>query len=287
MYAWALIEDLIAEYPDRRRLLVLHTATFSKRSNEISDFLRDEKIKIVDDYKEGEKNRVYKQVNVYGTDKENYLSKVFRIVIKALKHSLANWLNSLGVLLTLDSNKSLNQIKPWTIWIRGTYYKRGLSSQTVYKMKARARNSGLDFPVDTSEKNHILLHYRLGDLLTIVSKSPIKSSELLPATILLSERVGCNTVKVFSDSPSIAYELLKSDDLEFMSDNRTLNGRETLNELVGAKYLVGTNSKLSEWAVILRLSNSLDNYCLIPEYMWSHLREICPFLSGARNVTTY
>jgi hypothetical protein len=154
-------------------------------------------------------------------------------------------------------------------------------------MKARARNSGLDFPVDTSEKNHILLHYRLGDLLTIVSKSPIKSSELLPATILLSERVGCNTVKVFSDSPSIAYELLKSDDLEFMSDNRTLNGRETLNELVGAKYLVGTNSKLSEWAVILRLSNSLDNYCLIPEYMWSHLREICSFLSGARNVTTY
>jgi hypothetical protein len=287
LYAWAFLEELNSRFPNRGKILVLHTATFSRRVNELEEFIPEQKIKVIDDFKEGPKNPVFKQVHLHGTKEEGLVRRNFRYFVSFFKKTLKSFLSTTRLLIVVDSNVSLETIKPWTIWIRGTYYKRKLTTQTLKKMKEQAKLVGLEFPTRASDSHEITLHYRLGDLMTIGSKNPIDAKKILDVSSLMASTLRKKVVRIFSDSPEQVSKFNSSEKIEIVTDRKNLSGRETLYELIKAPYFIGTNSKISEWAVIFRLENDVNSYCTIPNYMLEHFEEIYPSISKARNLNVY
>jgi hypothetical protein len=154
-------------------------------------------------------------------------------------------------------------------------------------MKEQAKLVGLEFPTRASESHEITLHYRLGDLMTIGSKNPIDAKKVLDVSSLMASTLRKRVVRIFSDSPEQVSKFNSSEKMEIVADQRDLSGRETLYELIKAPYFIGTNSKISEWAVIFRLEYDIDSYCTVPDYMLEHFEDIYPSISKARNLNGY
>jgi hypothetical protein len=286
MYAWAFFEDLHRIYPKRRKKLVIHTGANIKMKNEISDFFDGRYLKVVDDFKSGTKNPVYRSVFIENTKEEKGHEKIIRKVGSFTKRTLLNLLLRSNLIKLCSGSDVLNSLSSMTIWIRGTYYKRGISRNTLSLMIMRLALRNINFSLERNEDKRLVVHYRLNDLLTIGSKSPIERSRISDCIQKSVQEQDIRVVRVLSDSPDVAKERISVDNIELLTENLS-NGWDTLKALIAADYFLGTNSKITEWAVIFRLYHDINSPCEIPTSVWEHIKEICPYLEKASNLKTY
>ena len=263
MYAWALLERLQDKFPNRKFKLVFHTGGVTKRLPDLETlFIQNEKDFVQD----------------FESDRDTSLDlplsgKVIRAIKKSFVKSTKQILVSTGFVASSNNEVEFSKLKPWVVSVRGHYSELRIEMETINLMKVRAKNSGSNFGMEVKQNTDLdVLHYRLGDLLALAEKSPIDIKRIF--NVIQSAKVGSNRdLWVLSDSPSHAVDLLKREDpqIKIKIDDGSLNAWQTLMAMSNANIFIGTSSKLSIWAIIIRSLLLEDATSYIPTDVRHHV----------------
>ncbi len=246
LYAVVLLLELEAKYPSRRFTIVCHDNGVTRRKSEISLFFPGSVISVED----------YAQSKQFGVGERHSFAINGKRIVRNL---LVKFLNLSSVVLDGDRERRLAKVRFWTLQVRGHYSERKLDESALLKVRSMIGRASQVQPSDSGSQN-LFVHYRLGDLLTLQDKSPISSDRVLGVLKDLHSRIG-SRIELFSDSPDMANDLLAAG--KFRVDvARDINAIDTLWILINSHYFVGTNSKISIWAVILndKSSSRLESY---------------------------
>lgn len=247
LFALSLIFDLMRKFPKKRIELVHHTAGVTRRLFEL-DFMLSPKIKLIvrDDF--------ILKVNLGSREIAKRLKTNLVMLIKYI-------LNKFKVSLNFDRYNSIKTIKPWSLELRGHYSQRSISTEFLeYCLKAFNYNLGQQ----KKHSNTLIVHYRLGDLLSLPEKSIIQPEKLIIEIIRVLKFKVITNIDVYSDSVEVAKTMLGSID-NMVDTVRYVDAttREVIENSIHAQYFIGTNSKVSTW--ILKLRNHLGAYSTILE----------------------
>ena len=244
MYAWALFERLQVKFPNKNFRLVFHAGGVTKRSPDLElFFLNNEKV-FVQDFKSSENLNSDKSSNkkLKNTIKKSFIGASKKVLI------------STGFVASANNELEFSKLKPWVVSVRGHYSELRIDLETIMFMKTRAENSGSNFRIILNQNEDLdVLHYRLGDLMSLAEKSPIDTKRI--ANAIQETKVGTTrALLVLSDSPSQAVELLQREDPEIRVklDDGSLDAWQSLMAMSNAHTFIGTSSKLSIWAIIFR-----------------------------------
>ena len=244
MYAWALFEKLQVKFPNRKFKLVFHNGGVTKRLPDLESFFLKNEKDFVQDFESSENS-----ISGKSPDKKSG-STIKKIFIRAIKQVLI----STGFVASANNETEFSKIKPWAISVRGHYSELRIDLETILLMRTRAESSGSNFSINVKQNEELdVLHYRLGDLLSLAEKSPIDTKRIINA-IKKSKAGTTRDLWVLSDSPSQAVELLQREDQEirFKLDEGSLDAWQSLMAMSNANIFIGTSSKLSIWATIFR-----------------------------------
>ena len=164
LYAWALLEDLVHDFPNRKVKLVLHNSGVTKRQSDLDFLGLGLSITVVDDFKETKTQSHYSGKNNLGW--RLGITKIAKLVLR-----------SIGFLATANTNNEYGKIRSWTTEVRGHYSYRTISKETLLLMKLRAERCGKSWLIaensDSDSLDILRVHVRLGDLLLLESKRPL------------------------------------------------------------------------------------------------------------------
>ena len=225
-------------YPGRRLKVVIHTSGVTRRVSEF-DFekLGIKQIQVED----------YKNLNMQSHSKVDSFSRHFKL-FKSLKKNLSKVLKWLRVIQLANSDESFNSIMPWTLALRGHYTRISLDTELIHCLFQLLFDKSSFL---TSKETELIIHYRLGDLLNLDEKSPIKPKRIEELLLLLTYNK--SKLMVLSDSSEKQFK-------DFVSGNTILSSlrSETLEPLpslwlcINSDIFIGTGTKLSLWAAIFR-----------------------------------
>ena len=171
---------------------------------------------------------------------------------KVLKYSLSK----LGFYNPCDSLKDIKKLKPWVLVIRGSY--------NLFPTETFINFINLQLKrVSTQEKFTVVIHYRLGDLLSLQEKDPIDQSRLINLLNDIEDKCEIKNIVLLSSDPDIARSLFNRNDPQLAAKISFFYARpiDVLTYGVSGEIFIGTNSKMSIWPVWLRtVETSLDNY---------------------------
>jgi hypothetical protein len=267
LYAWALLEDLRIRFPERQITLVMHNSGVTKRDEELSDFFESDEISVIGDYRNAPRH-------------------ANRIVSRARNRTQAlikQLLIALGFIATADTDLECSMLRPWVVSLRGHYTKRLISGNSISKILSSLESSRL--PSGTHLGDSILgLHFRLGDLLALDSKSPLSISRVTHGLKLGIQSGKFSSCWVFSDSPIEAEVMLRESfpDVEFMFSQA--NAQNTILELLCVDTFVGTPSKISEWVALIRIHKSSTPNVFLP---WEMKGQMETTLSTGSKIVFY
>jgi hypothetical protein len=235
IYGLALAKE-IRKSSGRRINLVLHTGGVTERQAEISSTDHHILISHKYDYSSTVPNRAF-------INKARWGRRIIKTILLKMR------------IVMDDSNlHSKLSVKPWTRTLRGHYTSLSFSRSTLLEIADE-----VSIPTEKSAlfpKFDILVHYRLGDLLTLASKSPIDTK----CFAFLEDLAG--DIYVVSDSPEIASRTLSETLNRTVKPLLSRGGWDVVSLALTSKYFVGSSSKVSDWAILYRLllQNSSYNY---------------------------
>lgn len=244
MYAWALFERLQVEFPNKKFKLVFHTGGVTKRLPDLESLFAKNEKDFVQDFESSDNSISGKSQN----------KKMGSAIKKSFTRAIKQVFISTGFAASANNETEFSSLKPWVISVRGHYSELRIDLETILLMKTRAESSGSNFSINVKQNKDLdVLHYRLGDLLSLAEKSPIKTKRITNA-ILEAKAGTTRDLWVLSDSPSQAVELLRREDPEIRVklDDGSLDAWQSLIAMSNANIFIGTNSKLSIWAIIFR-----------------------------------
>ena len=244
MYAWALYERLEIRFPNRKLKLIFHTGGVTKRLPDLEPLFTADQKGFVQDYVSKE------ATNEFATVVRESASGIKKALVKISKRALL----VTGFVATVNNEAEFSKIKPWVVSIRGHYSELKIDLSTIKLMQDRAGKSNSLLQFDLQQKLNLdVLHYRLGDLLSLAEKSPIDTKRITNA-IQKAKAGRTRDLWVLSDSPSQAVELLQREDQEIRIklDDGSLDAWQSLMAMSNANIFIGTSSKLSIWAIIFR-----------------------------------
>lgn len=245
LFAWALIEEIKNKYPKRRVKLILHQSGVTKRVAEIAEFFPGE-FSIREDFNAQDSLIVNQPMLEFLTLSKNLVKNMF-----------VKFLTMIGALCTCDSDTNLKSLRIWTIQIRGHYSYRKISKEVIESMNSRAELVGKYFlEVSDILNSDIAIQYRLGDLLTIDKKSPVNPSRIAKSIVSVETFQPVKKLVVFSDSLDVALHRLSP--FAKKIEGRNTSAWNTLRELQNFRYFIATNSKISVWAILIRVYFSPD-----------------------------
>ena len=268
LYAVVLRLELEAKYPSRKFTIVCHDNGVTRRASEISPFFPGSVIS-VEDYAQSRQFEVGVRYSFAVNGK--------RIV----RNLLVKLLRLFSVVLDGDRKCGLAKVRFWTLQVRGHYSERKLDHSALLQVRNMISQASQVQTFDSGSQD-LFVHYRLGDLLTLQEKSPISSDRVFGVLQDLHSRIG-SRIELFSDSPDKANDLLATG--KFPVDvARDINALDTLWILMNSHYFVGTNSKISIWAVILNDKSSprLESY--LPYELQHH---VIANIGSLRNLKYY
>ncbi len=268
LYAVVLRLELQDRYPTRKFEIVCHDNGVTQRKSEISTFFPGSVISI-QDYTHSDKS-----------DGEVFSSGVNDVKLDS-KSLLVKLLRGLSIILDGDQVSGLPRIRSWTLQVRGHYSERMLDETALLQVRNMLRTASKD-ELPSSNNERLFVHYRLGDLLTLKDKSPISINRLLPVIEDLHRRLGLE-IELFSDSPNKAVELLSPRDFH-VNVAQDFTAIDTLRSLINSKYFIGTNSKISVWAVILNSHACPRVESFLPYELQHH---VIANVGTIRNLTYY
>lgn len=243
LYALSTAYDLQVKYPKRRIKLVLHTGGVTKRLSEL-DFIHNIRFKIT-------------QINDFQIQDKEFKNQIELNKIRFRK-LLVRLLYFFNFIVSANSNLDFDKVRPWTVSTRGHYFNREVSSSFYSYLLEHIK---LEKKPLNQFKFEIAIHYRMGDLLTLGTKSITPTSKIIDATNQVKKDDNSN-ITVYSDSPEIAKETLSSAGLTNGFVVRDLPTIDVIRACIGADYFIGTGSKVSLWIVNIRryMGEASNNY---------------------------
>ena len=224
-------------FPHRGVNVSIHTSGVTRRNSEFNFEAIGIKSCEINDFEKKAKEKVASTSSPRTQVFLHLYRKVFKFFIMKL-HLLED----------CNTEESFTSIRPWTMVIRGHYTRLQLESDSVNDIfKALFCDLHLDLP----ESGLLVIHYRLGDLLTLQDKSPMAPERI--ESLVESIQLNANSRLVLTDSYPSAYR-------DFVSGFETLVSLpvENLDPIEAiwlcssSDFFVGTNTKLSIWAEIFR-----------------------------------
>ena len=255
LYAVVLRLELEAKYPSRKFTIVCHDNGVTRRTSEISPFFPGSVIS-VEDYapsRQFEVGVLHSQVVSRKRSFRNFLVKLLRFF---------------SVVLDGDRKRGLAKVRFWTLQVRGHYSERKLDQSALLQVRNMVSQASQVQTFDSGSQN-LFVHYRLGDLLTLQDKSPISSDRVLGVLQDLHSRIG-SRIELFSDSPDRATDFLAAGNFP-VDVARDITALDTLWILVNSSYFIGTNSKISIWAVILNNTSTSRVESYLPYELQHHI----------------
>lgn len=226
------------QYPGRRIKVVVHTSGVTRRFSEFNFEQLGTKVIQVEDYR-NLKVQSYSRVDSFC---RNFCS------FRSLRQNVSQALNLLRVIQFANSDESFHSIMPWTLSLRGHYTRISLNTELIHHLYQILfeKSSFL-----THRNHQLIVHYRLGDLLHLQEKSPIKPNRI-EKLLLLGDYDNTASI-VLSDSSEREFR-------DFVSGYTTLSSirlenLEPLHSLwlcINSETFIGTGTKLSLWAAIFR-----------------------------------
>lgn len=251
LYAVAIRLVLEREFPTRRFYFVAHQSGVTQRKCELESYFPGT-VDIKEDFVPKSKTMSQSKLPIpRSLVRKCFLSLLYK------SHLIVNG--------DLDSYQ--NQIKSWTMQIRGHYSENYLDGSVIEQIARIFFFESHEYP---EISDSVALHFRLGDLVHLNSKSPIEPKRLIE----ILERIQRETAKkimVFSDSPALANQLLIGTNLRF-SIAKQQSPIETLKCLANSKIFVGTNSKLSVWSTLFASINNSESICYLPNEVRHHVQ---------------
>lgn len=176
------------------------------------------------------------------------------------KAFLKKFLIKIGVYGQCDSRAQIDSLKPWILAIRGSYNFYPSDNFLEFLLKK----------IDVKQKNYdeklCCIHYRLGDLLKLESKSPINADVLMEQIEKINNLNNNAKYLIMSSNPEIATARLKHNKFDFNSVYA--DPVEVLRQGINCKSFLGTNSKISLWTVFIRQYLGLEENYLPLEYAY-------------------
>lgn len=259
LHAWHLLELLKLRNPQRKFILVFHTAGITERFPEIERFLALGEYKKIDDYHSQQP---------HGKGFKSHNSGLSKTLKSRAKHLLS----LTGVENNQESLKSFGRIYPWTKAIRGHYSRIPINDAALSRISSKIfSTTGIQAGKNLES---LVVHLRLGDLRDLADKAPIHENSLRHVVSALLEGVRIQQTFVHSDSPELVRTFLgPSVRTDLIIRDSSVTPLSALEEMVDAEYFVGTSSKLSLWASIFRLKLGKDN-TYIPRHFSSALFDL-------------
>ena len=250
-----LILKLQRDIPQRSIVAVNHTSGVSRRTTEFDFDSLGVASRQIEDFKR-------REVTATGFIPDKGILGSFFQFLKVLT---VRFLKGTKIIVEANSDTSLSLIKPWTLALRGHYTNISLEKDLVKDLYELLINSQNHTKVNSSK---IVIHYRLGDLLTLKEKSPV-STERLDA--ILSSIISKDVV------PMLLTDSSQDEFSKYVSQSSmlqkcipvTLDPLHTLQLCIGADVFVGTGAKISLWAAIFRQFLLKQTSYLPNELKWS------------------
>lgn len=225
---------------ENRKIVVhLHSSGVTRRRVELPFEKMRLEIKVVDDFVRASSRNPHSPNRIFRTTAR--LRKLARQIVKL-------FLNSIRFVLEVNTSEDLKQITPWTLAIRGHYSYLDIEPEIVTQLY----KTFFDFqctPIGSASK--LLIHLRLGDLLTLSNKNPISQDRLY--RLIENTRFGGSSINILSDSNlDIGLKYLDSLANKYSLNIDSKTPIETIIDGLSANIFVGTNSKVSIWISVFR-----------------------------------
>jgi hypothetical protein len=175
-----------------------------------------------------------------------------------------------GLIASANTTKEFYAVRPWVISTRGHYFNRAISPSFFDLLLKHIR---VNKETNSEKSFKLVIHYRMGDLLVLKSKSPLAADKIVHKINSVLLHQPDPIIVVFSESLIEAREKLVSAGLqrEFMvSDIPTA---QLIGQSLEADFFIGTNSKISLWIVNLRRYLGLADF----NYLEGFDRHLYPF----------
>jgi len=262
LFALALAEDLAHKFPLRNLRLVFHTGGVTYRKLEIAPLLFGFKFVIKNDFRISNFTEHLAHLDL----EESSIWKRIRLLLKKL-------VSLLGFFSSLNSDNDFQKCRPWIISVRGHYTHRVISSYSIDRIFSRAESSGLCIPKISSPNGVVGIHYRLGDLLHLSSKNPIKPDSIVRRALSIKNEAPGVRFLLLSDSTETAKIIL---DRLIPLECKSFDAWSTIVVLTENEFFIGTNSKISQWAVIFRLYLDHNSNNFIPATFYREILKSIP-----------
>jgi hypothetical protein len=250
-----LILKLQQQIPGRNILVINHTSGVSRRTTEFDFRSLGVESRQIEDFKGRKESAIGFKSN------QGMLNRVFQF----LKQLVVRFLKGTKIIVEANSDISLSSFKPWTLALRGHYTNIGLENDLVKNLYTLLINSQHQAKEYSSK---VVVHYRLGDLLTLKEKSivnperidailsPLISKQIVPMLLTDSTQ---DELRSYSSRSSTLQKCIPV----------TLDPLGTLQFCIDADIFVGTGAKISLWAAIFRQYQFRRTSYLPSELKWS------------------
>jgi len=234
--------DLQLKFPFRRVIIFIRTGGIHEAQFELKDLDLNE-------FNFIEKKIITTQL-IKNSRKSN--SKFFKF-----RQILTQSLNKIGFYSICESRNIFNSLKPWIISLRGSYNYYP-SPDFIEFLNKKLINKKYQ-----SYSEHNFIHFRLGDLITSETKSPLSEHLIFDQICKIENK---SDLYILSANPDIAKEKFEPYHLKFKTHFLKTLPDDVLYYGVCGNSFIGTNSKISLWVVILRLNLNLGNNFLPKEF---------------------
>ena len=276
LYAWALLEDVQIKFPNKRVRLVLHTSGVTERGNELTFLSGSVQITEISDFSSLVDSKV-----------DPRISPRF---IRLFKRFSRRVLLITGLVAEANTNSGFNRIRPWTRQLRGHYSTRTISQEAASIMLETIQSSGDLESIISSEgdDNNLSLHLRLGDLISLETKSPVSFESLnFQVEMALQKYPAISTLQVASDSLEFALKSLQNHFKRIHVIGISDSALSVIFLFQNARVFLGSNSKISVWVAIFSICRGRSQEIYLPRGVAHHLIENVPNFMEVDNVTFY
>lgn len=257
--AWACFLDLQKVYPNRCFKMIFHNGGVTLRTPELIPYLTNCQTKVVDDF--------------YPTSKPRLLAikRNFQYVFGGIFKLLARML---GFISRSNTDYEFMKIKPWVTSLRGHYSNRHYSESSVNEIFG-SFFANFEQEIDGNLTDSFAVHFRLGDLVGLNSKSPLDSQKLAAGIdAAINANPYLNKVVICSDSPQLALEKLSPNFINIPMTTNPVPPRETIYFLTNSTVFIGTPSKISEWVAIFRQYLYPNSITWLPREMSAQMSKL-------------
>ena len=237
LFALAHAYELRKKFPNRKILLLLHTSGETERYSELG-FLGNSEFKIqqVKDFK---KSSFSQSAQLHRVQR---IQNQINLIAKKMLYQT-------GFICSANTTDEFNRVRPWVISTRGHYFDRVISDSFFDFLLKHIR---VNKKTNNEKGFNLVIHYRLGDLLELASKSPLVADKLVQKVNSVLLHQPDPSIVVFSESLIEARQKLVSAGLQREFVVSDLPTAQLIAQSLEADFFIGTNSKISLWITNLR-----------------------------------